>query len=326
MAQKHHYLILSLLVSLILFTTSACNIDSAKAPSRTNNLSSTECRMVKHVMGETCVPHTPQRLVTISDFTLHHVLVLGVKPTGNAVDGWRREVPAYLMHMMEGIESLGTSTQPNLERILELKPDLILSWGEIPDVYPLLAQIAPTVMDSPEDSSGNDVWREHFAFVAKVLDKQEIAQRAWNQYYQRIESLKEALGEQYKNKKISIMTVAHDFENHASSRNSFVGSIFSDVGLTLSDSQNIEGGGGWIQYSPEEFASFFNGDILFVTVTGDTDRVRFEELKSNPFWTRLKAVEGGNVYVVDSLTWQGANLLAANAVIDDLEKYLTNTP
>ena len=324
MAKKHCYTILFLLVSLILFTTSACNSDSSNLPSEVTNLSSTECRMMTHAMGETCIPNNPQRIATISDFTLHHVLALGVRPIGNAVDGWRSDVPDYLTNKTEGIERLGISTQPNLEKILELRPDLILSWGYIPDVYPLLAQIAPTVMDTLEGSSGNDVWREHFAFVAEALDRQEIAQQAWNQYYQRIEGLKEALGEQYKNKRISIMTVAPDFENHASSRNSFVGSVLSDAGLTLTDSQNIDSGAGWIQYSSEEFTSFFDGDILFVTITGDADSIRLEELKSNPFWAQLKAVEQGNVYIVDSLTWQGANLLAANAVIDDLLKYLVN--
>ncbi|MEO1352020.1 MAG: ABC transporter substrate-binding protein, partial [Cyanobacteria bacterium J06635_15] len=116
------------------------------------------------------------------------------------------------------------------------------------------------------------------------------------------------------------------FENHASSRNSFVGSILSDVGLTLSNFQDIDGGGGWIQYSSEKFVNFFNGDILFVTIAGEADRTMLNELQSEPLWEKLNAVKEGRVYVVDSLTWQGGNLFAANAVIDDLYKYLINTP
>lgn len=279
---------------------------------------------MKHAMGETCIPINPQRLVTISDFTLHHALILGIKPIGNAFDNWRDEMPAYLINKTEGIEKLGTATQPNLEKILKLKPDLILSWGDILAIYPLLSQIAPTAMNTLE-TNGNDGWREHFSFVAKVLGKEDAAQQAWNRYYQRIEKLKIALNNQYNDKTISVLTVAHDFRNNATSKNSFVGSIFNDVGLQLSKAQNIPGGGGWIQFSPEEFIDFFDGDILFVTVTGDADRKKLEELQINPFWKKLKAVERGKVYVVDSLIWQGGNLLAANAVIDDLFKYLVKT-
>lgn len=276
-------------------------------------------------MGETCIPTHPQRLVTISDFTLHHALALGVKPIGNAVDGWRDEVPAYLMNKTEGIEKLGTAAQPNLEKILNLKPDLILSWGDIPAIYPLLAQIAPTAMGTFL-SSGNDGWREHFSFVAEALGKEDAAQQAWRRYYQRIKELKIALNNQYIDKTISVLTVAHDFENYATSKKSFVGSIFEDVGLKLSTAQNVDGRGGWIQFSSEKLVDFFDGDILFVTVTGDADREKLEELQTNPFWKKLKAVQKGEVYVVDSLTWQGGSLLAANAVIDDLFTYLVNTP
>ena len=316
-----------LFLILTLIVTIGCHADPFNTQSETISLKE-NCRLIEHAMGETCIPQNPQRIVTISDFTLHHTFVLDVNPIGNAFDDWRGKVPTYLIDKkdeIERIEQLGTGEQPDLEKILRLKPDLIISWGWIGEIYPLLSQVAPTVIDSLE-SSGNDGWREHFNFVAEVLNKQDIAQRAWNRYYQRIKILKNSLGKQYESQKISIMTVAHDFKNHASSKNSFIGSILNDVGLTLSDTQNIEGGSGWVQYSSEEFVSFFDGDILFVTITGDSDRARFEELKSKPLWSKLRAVEQGNVYVVDSLTWQGANLLAADAVIDDLYEYLVNTP
>ncbi|MGD1913745.1 MAG: iron-siderophore ABC transporter substrate-binding protein [Rivularia sp. (in: cyanobacteria)] len=282
--------------------------------------------MMKHAMGETCIPRSPQRLVTISDFSLHHALFLGVKPIGSAFDDWRGKVPTYLTNKskeIEQIEELGQQSQPNIEKILQLKPDLIVSWGEAQAVYPLLSQIAPTVMGTLK-FSGNDGWREHFNFVAQTLGKEDAAKQAWNRYYQRIKELKIALNNQYQNKTISVLTVAHDFENHATSKNSFVGSIFNDAGLKLGKAQNVYGGAGWIQFSPEEFIDFFDGDILFVTVTGDADRKKLEELQTNPFWKKLKAVREGKVYVVDSLTWQGGNLFAANAVIDDLFKYLVN--
>ena len=320
--------ILFIVSNLTIVLISSCAIESSDVTASSSNLSSAaNCRIMKHAMGESCIPNNPQRLVTISDFTLYHAVVLGIKPVGSVFDNWRDEIPAYLSdrkQKIERVEKLGKVYQPNLEKILKLKPDLIISWGYEKASYPLLSQIAPTVMDTLE-SSGNDGWKEHFNFVAKALDKENTAQQVWNRYHQRIEKLKVALGDRFKGKTISVLTVAHDFANHASSKNSFVGSILTDVGLKLAKAQNVYGRGGWIQFSLEEFVDFFDGDLLFVTITGDTDRKKLEELQNNPFWKKLKAVREEKVYVVDSLTWQGGNLLAANAVIDDLFKYLVNT-
>lgn len=324
--RNYRVIILFLLASLMTFVISACNTQSSKVSIQSNDLSQTECRTIEHAMGETCIPIVPQRLATLSEFTLHHALVLGVNPIGNADHGWRDAVPGYLIDRkseIEKIEDLGTDKQPDLEKILELKPDLIMGplWNR--EVYPLLSQIAPTVMDRLE-STGNDGWREHFSFVAEALGKEEAAQQAWDSYYQRIEELKLALGNQYNDQTVSIMTVAYDFENNASSKDSFIGSIFDDIGLQLTESQNVNKRGGWLPFSTENIVDFFDGDILFATIIDDADRRKFEELQSGPFWNKLKAVQKGNVYVVDSLTWQGGNLLAANAVIDDLYEYLVN--
>lgn len=318
----HRKITLSFLTILAALTILSCNINSS------DTATNQACRIIQHAQGETCVPESPQRIVTISDYTLYHSLFLGVEPVGSAFDDWREQVPAYIKSEQDTIgriEKLGQQSQPNIEKILKLKPDLIISWGDVQSVYPLLSQISPTVIDSLA-SSGNSGWQDHFNFVAKVLGKDNVAQQAWSDYYQHIEKLKVALGNQYKNHKVSILTVAHDFKNHALTKQSFIGNIFNDVGIQLAAAQNVDGNYGWIDFSTEEFVDFFDGDILFVTVTGDADRQMLEELKKMPFWEKLQAVQQGRVYLVDSLTWQGGNFFAAYAVINDLYRYLIDVP
>ncbi|NEQ20625.1 MAG: ABC transporter substrate-binding protein, partial [Microcoleus sp. SIO2G3] len=159
-----------------------------------------ECRVVSHMLGETCVPVAPQRIATLSLPTLGHVLSLGVKPIGSTYIDGKYFLP-YLKNRLDEINALGTES-PNLERLLLLKPDLIigLEWDEA--IFPLLSQIAPTVLD---DWGGTENWRNHFSFVAGALGKQREAQQAWNHYYRRIEELKQALGDRYKDKTISLV-------------------------------------------------------------------------------------------------------------------------
>ena len=176
--RNHRIIALFLLASLTAVFISACNLRSSEVATQSNNSPPTECRTVEHAMGETCIPINPQRLVTLSDFTLHHALVLGVKPIGHAFDGWRDKVPPYLTgrrNEIEALEEIGTEAQPDLEKILDLKPDLIIGSAWVREAYPLLSQIAPTVLDGVE-SAHNSGWREHFDFVAEALDKKAALQ------------------------------------------------------------------------------------------------------------------------------------------------------
>ncbi|WP_256875118.1 iron-siderophore ABC transporter substrate-binding protein [Nostoc sp. C052] len=281
-----------------------------------------DCRVIEHTMGETCVPKNPKRLVTISQVTLGSTLVLDIKPIGSTSDGWQDNLPDYLKNKTEGIQKIGTQYEPNLERILRLKPDLILGWENVKAIYPRLSQISPTALVKWKGSLS---WREHFNFVAEALGKKEAAQQAWNNYYQRIEELKIALGNQYKDKTISVIHI-YGWDIMSTAKNSFIGSILNDVGLQRPKAQDVITPSGLTKNISEEKLEELDGDILFITTFNDSDKANFEQLQQKPLWKRLKAFQQGHIYFVDGLSWVGSNLIAADAVIDDLFKYLVNTP
>jgi iron complex transport system substrate-binding protein len=136
------------------------------------------CRMVKHVMGETCIPNHLERIIAISQFTLANTLALGIKPIAGAfalsdVDG----IPQYLQAYTQDIKQLGNQYTPNLEKIALLKPDLILGWQPIHKFYPLLAEISPTAV-VPWKGPATPSWQEHFKFLAEVLGREHEYQQA----------------------------------------------------------------------------------------------------------------------------------------------------
>ncbi|MUL35141.1 ABC transporter substrate-binding protein [Gloeocapsopsis sp. AAB1 = 1H9] len=275
-------------------------------------------------MGETCVPKNPERIATIAPVTLGNALTLGVKPIATGVIDVQNPFPEYLKDKIEGIEVLGSQFEPNLERILVLKPDLILAWENVQAIYPLLSQISPTVI---VPWNGQAAWQEQFEFVAKALGKEEEAQQAWKHYYQRIDELKVALGSRYQDKEISIIGPSIPWGYFILAKNSFVGSILNDLGLQRPKLQDVNTSTGYITLRSEENLEMMDGDILFVATHENEQREAFEKVLQKPLGKRLKAVQQGHVYFVDSpLTWNGSNLLAADAVIDDLYEYLVNAP
>lgn len=51
----------------------------------------------------------------------------------------------------------------------------------------------------------------------------------------------------------------------------------------------------------------------------------FRQFQNHPLWQTLNAVKTNQVYQVDSGYWSFGNLLAANAILDDLFRYLLPT-
>lgn len=70
-----------------------------------------------------------------------------------------------------------------------------------------------------------------------------------------------------------------------------------------------------------------DGDVMFVVAYGakETGERDLSILQKKPLWKTLKAVQQNRVYYVDPTIWRARTLLAADAVIDDLFKYLVNT-
>jgi iron complex transport system substrate-binding protein len=318
-------IIIFILASLTSFLFSACNQKLTKNVGNLSELSRpVNCRIIQHLAGETCVPQNPQRIIALHIATLGNLLALDVKPIGSTTGYQKSDFPKYFEGKIDGIQSVGDVTQPNLEKILQLKPDLIINLSDDISIYPLLSKIAPTVQTGWE---GPRQWKEHFNFVIKVLGRENASQQAWNHYYQRIQELKAALGDRYQNQKFSYVYV--EDSNHpifiSELKNVFAGSILNDVGLQRTELQDVITPYGYI-FIPEEELSKIDGDVIFIGFDGDDEGKTFNKLKQKPLWKTLKAVQQNHVYIVNLSTWRESNLLAADAVIDDLYKYLVKTP
>ncbi|MFN6470973.1 MAG: ABC transporter substrate-binding protein [Nostoc sp. SerVER01] len=303
------------LMFLIFGLITACSDRQFQNTVSPTDLASKNCHVVEHTMGETCVPLNPQRIITFSLPTLGNALTLGVKPLASTYIDMLNE-HTYLEGKVDGIKSLGTFP-PNLENILLVKPDVIIGWSAEKQLYPLLSKIAPTVLFDWQQKKS---WRKLFDFETQVLGKQAAARQALEHYNQRVEKLKAALGDRYKNKEISLVFLAPGVI-FSEGKNSFPDSILQDVGLQRPKAQSVIVPYTQLYFSIEELEKA-DGDIMFVGTLNDDSQKFLEQLKQKPLWKHLRAVQENHVYPINYLTWRGGNLLAADAVIDDLYKYL----
>jgi iron complex transport system substrate-binding protein len=280
-----------------------------------------ECRVVQGIVGETCIPLTPQRIVALHQVTLGNLLTLGIKPVGSVSDystEQLNQLPEYLGSKTEGIKFIGEVTQPSLEATLLLKPDLIIDAGYYLGNYPLIEKIAPTVT---AEWIGPISWRNYFDFIVDLLGKQEEAQQAWKHYHQRVDELRAALGDRYQEKKISVI-LTYSGQIYSDVKDSFTDFIIKSVGLKRIDEQNIKAPPYGVITIPAEEIERIDGDIILVVVSSEKDQKLIEQLTQKPLWQKLRAVQQKHVYFVSDSVWKGSNLLAAEKAIDDLFRCL----
>jgi len=259
-------------------------------------------------MGETKVPETPQRIVTVESFTTESLLAIDLFPMGTVTPR-----PAYLEKQLQESESIG-SPRPDLEQVLALQPDLILGTTYRQEIYDQASQIAPTVLFDFESSAN---WKEIFASVGKAVNRSEAVEQVMQDYRDRLETFKEKIGNP-SNIEVSVVRVyPGHFELYLSK--TFAGTILEDAGLSRPPSQSGEQ---FIQSINKEQLQRADGDIIFVWTYGENSEKAMEKLKADPLWSQLEAVQQGKVYQVNGSHWIGSGPIAANLVIDDLFRYL----
>jgi iron complex transport system substrate-binding protein len=329
---RFRWLILTALLLVTLWQTVACRHSSVPG-------SQVACHPVRHAAGTTCVPDNIKRLVTLDIAAFEHAIALGLKPVGTVSS---EAYSSNLQHKLIGIETIGHANAPNLERILALKPDLILGMSFHRSLYAQASQIAPTVLIQ---SNYIGQWEKTFQTLSVALGRERIAQQVMNHYHDRLQDFKDRLKQKIANvdqplpfpPKVSIVRVYQNNINlHL--RDSFGGKVLQDAGLARPVAQDIDAATARNLFDNQIQASISleaidraDGDVIFIWTAGSTAQVNqssqenLAKLQSNPLWRQLKAVQSNQVYFVSN-SWAGNGAIAANAVIDDLFKYLIKEP
>ncbi|MFD7522079.1 ABC transporter substrate-binding protein [Paenibacillus chitinolyticus] len=303
---------LLLLMSLLV---AACAKPNASQPPEEKS-SGAPVRMIKHAMGDTPVTGTPQRVVVLTNQGTESLLELGIKPVA-AVKSWIGE-PWFdhIKDKMDGVKVIGDETQPNLELIASLKPDIILGTKVRHEkIYPQLSAIAPTVFTE----NLGDSMIENFELYAKALNREAEGKAALDSYNKAIEQTKAALGDKT-NMRVSLARFQPG-KVRVYYKNNFAGVVFEQLGFARPEAQNKDK---FTDDITTEQMNVLDGDVFFYFTSdrkGETDASKTaDEWLNSPLGQNLNVVKKQRAFNVNEAVWNtSGGIIAAKLLVEDIK-------
>ncbi|KAA0958147.1 iron-siderophore ABC transporter substrate-binding protein [Planococcus sp. ANT_H30] len=303
------------LISLSLVIAGCSN--SASSNTEAESASDAESQIITHAMGTTEIKGTPQRVVTLYQGANDAAVALGVTPVG-IVESWDEQpVYNYLTEELGEVPIVGQETQPNLEEIAKLKPDLIIaSKIRHEEVYEQLSAIAPTIAHETVF-----VFKDTVNLMGQALHKETEAQEVIEDWDNRVIDFKEKLEVKMGDEAPEHVAVLNFRADHSRIYyTGFAGSILAELGFEgpknmQDDSPDI------IKLTDKESIIEMNADAFYIFMDKNDPAVvkTYEEWTNHPLWENLDAVKSNQVYEVDEIVWNlGGGIISANLMLDDM--------
>ncbi|TDD15837.1 iron-siderophore ABC transporter substrate-binding protein [Kribbella turkmenica] len=275
-------------------------------------------RTVEHAMGKTEIPAKPKRVVALDASFVDATLILDTPVLGyTEYRNIQGKLPDYLgddrTTFGADAQAVGTLAEPNLEKIAELDPDLIITAKVRHEkLYDQLSAIAPTVMS---ETTG-PTWKDNIRLEAKALGQEDLAEKEIAAYEKAARTVGDAINAKAGNPTISI-TRFIDGPTRLYQKKSYSGIVLEDAGLARPKSQDVEDFA--LEISPERIKDA-DADAIFVTVYADEKGLSAKtaaQFEANPLWKPLAP----KVHEVDDTTWMtGVGLQGAWHILTDLAK------
>ncbi|WP_336780461.1 iron-siderophore ABC transporter substrate-binding protein [Paenibacillus illinoisensis] len=283
---------------------------------------------VKHKRGELTLDKPAERVVTLEWTYTEDVVALGVQPVGNADNANYKVYVTPEAALDDSVTDIGTRSEPNLEAIAALKPDLIIANADNNNaVYDQLNAIAPTMEFDPYDGDGYnyDKMTDIFNNIAIALGKEDKAKQVLDELDQHYVEAKEKLAAAGKEDFHFALTQAFTYQNAASLRmftdNSVVIGTLDKIGLVNDWKPEKLEGYGFSTVGIESLSDV--QDSNFIYITQPDDDVFGTAMKDNSVWNGLNFVKENRLYQLDSTTWTFGGPISSKVLVDGVVEAIT---
>ena len=269
---------------------------------------------VKDAKGEFTLDKTPSRVVALEYSFVDALAQVGVSPVGVADDNKVDRILPQVREKIAAWQSVGTRSQPSLEVIASLKPDLIIADpSRHTAVFEELKKIAPTVMfDSRHESYQENL--ETAQIIGDLVGKSSEMKAKINEHNDYIANIAKNLGVQ--GKKASFGTSREDKFN-IQNDNGYVGSFLTTLGFAPTKLNSDQA---FVEINLEQLV-MEKPEYLFIAHYRDESIAR--KWEAEPLWKAIPAVKANHVYSVDSDMWaRGRGLEASKIMAKQIEDFV----
>jgi len=269
-------------------------------------------RVIRHVAGTTRVPARPVRVCALA--AADELLAIGLKPVAHSInDG---NFPDYLAEPLADvpwIPNVYGAHLPNMEAIIRVRPDLIITRTTHRQTYLQLSKIAPVVVLLDHLVH----YRQRLLDVGVIVGRPDEARARLDWYNAKVRTANAVLHPIVGAKTMAMMRIGarsyrlHGDQNHVSPL------LYGDLAMRRPDLVLHRT---WSStMSPEQLLKL-DADYLLLAVDSATEAGRtYAELQVHPVWTRVPAIRQGQFLVLSKYRhWADSGILGRARSIDDV--------
>nr|WP_284676495.1 iron-siderophore ABC transporter substrate-binding protein [Vibrio sinus] len=265
---------------------------------------------------------SPPKRVVVLDWALAETLVsIGVKPVGVAdAKGYRQwvEIPK----LPQSVVDVGSRTEPNLELIAQLKPDLIIASNHLSLVYQQLSKIAPTKIYTIYDNNKSPYLNAKRITLAlgKLFHRSKQANSVVSETEQVLKDDKRVIQEKGKNNKpVLFVRFINDNTVRIHGKGALINSVASAMGLTnvWTKPTNLWG---FTTVGVPVLAQYQDANIV---ILGPLSSQQKTFLQHSALWNAMKFVKQDSVYTLPAI-WTFGGLIDVQRFSQNITKAFTH--
>lgn len=271
-------------------------------------------KTIVHDFGTTELKKAPKRIVILDNLYGEILDPLDITPVGattGQADSQEFSTLFKKQYKDAKVVSVGWQGNPDLDKIAELKPDLILMTGEQEDLYDELSEIAPTVGYQINTDENWD-YHETSLKVAEIFDKRDEMKKDLDRLDAREAVFAENVKAKFGDQKLMYLRVTdNDIRYYAYGH---FGYLYDTYHFNRAETFNPDD---MFQVIDPDKLKDINPDLLIVQA--DSQELLDNKLKNSPVWTSLKAVQNNKVIYADYSTYMlGFGIVSQEAIMKQI--------
>lgn len=271
-------------------------------------------KTIVHDFGTTELKKVPKRIVILDNLYGEILDPLHITPVGattGQADSQEFSTLFKKQYKDAKVVSVGWQGSPDLDKIAELKPDLILMTGKQENLYEELSEIAPTVGYQINTDENWD-YHETSLKVAEIFDKRDEMKKDLDRVDAREAVFAENVKAKFGNQKLMYLRVTdNDIRYYAYGH---FGYLYDTYHFNRAETFNPDD---MFQVIDPDKLKDINPDLLIVQA--DSQELLDNKLKNNPVWNNLKAVQNNKVIYADYSTYMlGFGIVSQEAIMKQI--------